>query len=68
MEVGEKKVPYDGSLDRLYNHDFEQFLEYNIQDTLLLKKIDDKLQFISLASEIAHQNTVLLQQWVRYNN
>ena len=60
MEVGEKKVPYDGSLDRLYNHDFEQFLEYNIQDTLLLKKIDDKLQFISLASEIAHQNTVLL--------
>ena len=60
MEVGEKKVPYDGSLDRLYNHDFEMFLEYNIQDTALLKKIDDKLQFISLASEIAHQNTVLL--------
>ena len=60
MEVGEKKVPYEGSLDRLYNHDFEQFLEYNIQDTLLLKKLDDKLQFISLASEIAHQNTVLL--------
>jgi DNA polymerase elongation subunit (family B) len=60
MEVGEKKVVYDGSLDRLYNHDFELFLEYNIQDTMLLKKLDDKLQFISLASEIAHQNTVLL--------
>ena len=27
---------------------------------MLLKKLDDKLQFISLASEIAHQNTVLL--------
>ena len=25
MEVGEKKVVYDGSLDRLYNHDFELF-------------------------------------------
>ena len=60
MEVGEKKVVYDGSLDRLYNHDFQLFLEYNIQDTMLLKKLDDKLQFISLASEIAHQNTVLL--------
>ena len=25
MEVGEKKVVYDGSLDRLYNYDFELF-------------------------------------------
>jgi DNA polymerase elongation subunit (family B) len=60
MEVDEKKVPYEGSLDRLYNHDFELFLEYNIQDTMLLKKIDDKLQFIDLANTIAHDNTVLL--------
>ena len=25
MELGEKKVAYEGSLDRLYNHDFEKF-------------------------------------------
>lgn len=60
MEVGEKKVAYEGSLDRLYNHDFEKFLEYNIQDTLLLDKLDKKLQFIDLANTIAHDNTVLL--------
>jgi len=60
MEVGEKKVAYEGSLDRLYNHDFLKFLEYNIQDTILLYKLDQKLQFIDLANTIAHDNTVLL--------
>jgi len=60
MEVGEKKVAYEGSLDRLYNHDFERFLEYNIQDVMLLDKMDKKLQFIDLANTIAHDNTVLL--------
>ena len=60
MEVGEKKVVYEGSLDRLYNHDFLKFLEYNIQDVMLLDKMDKKLQFIDLANIIAHENTVLL--------
>ena len=60
MEVGEKKVAYEGSLDRLYNFDFEKFCEYNIQDVLLLAKMDKKLQFIDLANTIAHDNTVLL--------
>jgi len=60
MEVGEKKVAYEGSLDRLYNHDFEKFLEYNIQDVMLLDKLDKKLQFIDLANTIAHDNTVLM--------
>ena len=60
MELGEKKVQYEGSLDRLYNHDFALFLDYNIQDTMLLHKLDQKLQFIDLANTIAHDNTVLL--------
>ena len=60
MEVGERKVAYEGSLDRLYNYDFEKFLLYNIQDVMLLDKLDKKLKFINLASLIAHENTVLL--------
>lgn len=60
MEIGEKKVAYEGSLDQLYNHDFKKFLEYNIQDTLLLHKLNQKLQFIDLANTIAHDNTVLI--------
>ena len=39
MEVGEKKTEYEGSLDELYNRDFERFIEYNRQDTALLDKI-----------------------------
>ena len=60
MEVGEKKVAYEGSLDKLYKYDYEKFLEYNIQDVMLLDKLDQKLQFIDLANTIAHDNTVLL--------
>lgn len=60
QELGEKKVPYEGTLDQLYNNDFKKFLEYNIQDTRLLDKLDKKLQYIDLCSAIAHQNSVLI--------
>ena len=61
IEVGENKVPYEGTLDQLYNNDFRRFIEYNIQDTALLDKLDKKLRFIDLSNELAHANTVLLQ-------
>jgi DNA polymerase elongation subunit (family B) len=57
---GEKKVDYEGTLDQLYNNDFKEFIEYNIQDTDLLRKLDDKLQFIDLSNVLAHANGVLL--------
>lgn len=60
-ELGERKVAYEGTLDQLYNNDFETFIAYNIQDTDLLRRLDDKLQFIDLANVLAHSNTVLLQ-------
>ena len=59
-ELQERKTNYEGTLDQLYNNDFHTFIEYNRQDTLLLKKLDDKLKFIDLANELAHANTVLL--------
>jgi DNA polymerase elongation subunit (family B) len=61
IEVGENKVAYEGTLDQLYNQDFRKFIEYNIQDTALLDKLDKKLRFIDLSNELAHANTVLLQ-------
>ena len=61
MEVGENKTPYEGTLDQLYNNDFEKFIEYNRQDVALLDKLDKKLKFIDLANVLAHENTVLLQ-------
>lgn len=59
-ELGEKKVDYDGTLDQLYNQDFKKFLEYNIQDTRLLDRLDQKLQYIDLANTIAYDTHVLL--------
>lgn len=59
-ELGESKVAYEGTLDDLYNDDFQLFLEYNIQDTRLIDRLDKKLQFIDLANSIAHSNCVLL--------
>ena len=61
IEVGENKVPYEGTLDQLYNQDFRKFIEYNRQDTALLDKMDKKLKFMDLANTLAHENTVLLQ-------
>ena len=60
MEVGENKTQYEGTLDQLYNKDWEKFLEYNRQDTMLLVKIHNKLKFLELANALAHENTVLL--------
>jgi DNA polymerase elongation subunit (family B) len=61
IEVGENKTAYEGTLDQLYNNDFKKFIEYNIQDTALLDKLDKKLRFIDLSNTIAHENTVLIQ-------
>lgn len=60
-EVGENKVPYEGTLDQLYNQDFERFIEYNIQDVDLLVKIDAKNRYIDLANQVAHTNTVQMK-------
>ena len=54
------KVPYEGTLDQLYNKDFKKFIEYNRQDTMLLVHLNNKLRFLELANAIAHENTVLL--------
>lgn len=59
-ELDERKVAYEGTLDELYNKDFPKFIDYNRQDTMLLAKLDKKLQFLDLANTLAHDNTVLL--------
>jgi DNA polymerase elongation subunit (family B) len=48
-------------LDQLYNNDFKTFIEYNINDCMLLEKLDKKLKFMDLANTLAHECTVLLQ-------
>ena len=59
-ELGERKVAYEGTLDQLYNKDWQKFIDYNRQDTMLLAKLDKKLRFIDLSNELAHENTITL--------
>lgn len=53
-----QKVDYEGSLDKLYNQDFEKFILYSREDVMLMVRLDKKLQFIDLVNSIAHDNTV----------
>jgi DNA polymerase elongation subunit (family B) len=53
-EVGTAKISYDGTLNDLYENDLEKFVEYNIHDVRIVKKLDDKLDFIEIARAISH--------------
>ena len=51
--VGQKKIEYDGSLDRLFAEDKQKFIEYNFVDVLILKKLDEKFKYLDL-TKISH--------------
>jgi len=53
-EVGTAKLSYEGTLNDLYENDLKKFVEYNIQDTRIVKKLDDKLGFIDISRGICH--------------
>jgi DNA polymerase elongation subunit (family B) len=57
-ELGRGKIQYDGDLDNLYKTDLEKFIEYNINDVQLVVDLDEKLDFITLARNIAHKGHV----------
>ena len=52
-EVG-TKIEYEGTLNDLYENHLEKFIEYNIHDVRIVKKLDDKLDFIDVARGICH--------------
>jgi DNA polymerase elongation subunit (family B) len=57
-ELGRGKIAYEGSLNQLYQNDIEKFIEYNLMDVLLVRDLDDKLKFLSLARGICHKGHV----------
>jgi DNA polymerase elongation subunit (family B) len=58
-EVGVGKLEYDGTLEELYNNDFATFTAYNFRDVDGLVQLDDKFNFMALANQMAHENTVM---------
>ena len=53
-ELGENKIEYSGTLNDLYENDINKFVEYNIHDVRLVKKMHDKLDFIDMARGVCH--------------
>jgi len=53
-EVGMGKTEYDGTLDILFKTDIKKFIEYNLNDIIIVKKINDKFKFIELTMSICH--------------
>jgi DNA polymerase elongation subunit (family B) len=58
VELGERKLSYDeyGSLHKLYKENPQLFMEYNIRDTELIDKLEDKLKLIELALTLAYDS------------
>ena len=60
-ELGDRKVKYEGTLTNLYTDDYKLFLEYNRQDTMLLARLDKKLNYINIHNRQAHSIPVTLE-------
>ena len=51
------KISYAGSLYDLYRNNFEEFIRYNIRDTVILKGLEEKKRYIKLSVQISHMAT-----------
>jgi DNA polymerase elongation subunit (family B) len=51
--VGVEKIKYNGSLQKLYEDDFETFMYYNAVDSVLVQKIHDARNYISIVFAIS---------------
>lgn len=47
IEIGATKLEYEGTIVDLYA-DWQKYVEYNIQDTRLLRQLEDKLGYIKM--------------------
>ena len=56
VELGEKKLDYSeyDSMKDFYKNDFQRFMEYNVLDTRLVMKLEDKMKLLELAITLAY--------------
>ena len=56
VELGERKLSYEeyGNMADFYKQNFKRFVEYNIKDVALVRRLDDKLKLIELQLSIAY--------------
>ena len=58
--LGEKKIDYSeyGNLTNLYNRNPQLYLDYNLKDTYLVQKMEEKTGLISLVLTVAYKGGV----------
>lgn len=56
VELGENKLDYSEyeSLDDLYNKNFQKFIDYNIHDCELVRRLDEKMKLLELVYVFAY--------------
>lgn len=60
VELGDRKIAYEGSLSDFYANDFQRFIEYNIHDVNLVERLEQKLKLMELALALAYSAKVNL--------
>ena len=55
VELGQKKLDYSevATLHELYRTDYQKFIEYNIQDVLLVDRLEQKMKLLELIMSLA---------------
>jgi len=60
VELKRKKLDYSevGNLDDLYHNNYKKYIDYNVVDTELVRKIDDKKQLIEQALTLVYMTKI----------
>lgn len=58
FELKKGKIKYDGTLQELFETDVLKFIDYNIEDVVLVMELESKLDFISIALGVCHKGHV----------
>jgi len=66
--VGVDKIKYNGSLQKLYEDDFETFMYYNAVDSVLVQKIHDARNYISIIYAISSLSQIKIVDVVSQMN
>ena len=62
-ELGEGKLKFDGDIRTFWKKDWKTFVEYCIKDTLLIKRLEDKLGYIKLVQTQSYMCRVPLEKY-----
>jgi len=60
VELGDGKLAYDEyeTIQEFYTKNFQKFIEYNIQDVILVERLEEKLKLMELAIALAYSANV----------